>query len=175
MKQYSKRMVIVHWLTLALLITAWFFGDSLAEETDYSKATLAGYITHITVGAAILLLAVMRLIFRSKDGTPPPMGQTAMDKVAKGIHHALYATLFVLPISGVVTLVSGGAGKALLAGNANLLPKKDGYEHVFAHEVHEVLVTVLIVLVVVHVLGAIKHQFIMKDGLMERMKLRRND
>jgi cytochrome b561 len=103
------------------------------------------------------------------------VGQTAMDKVAKSIHHVLYTLLFVLPVSGVVTIVTSDAGKALLAGNANLLPKKDGYEHVFAHEVHEVLVTVLIVLVMVHLLGAIKHQFIMKDGLMERMMLRRKD
>ena len=101
------------------------------------------------------------------------MGQTAMDKVAKGVHHALYTVLFVLPISGVMTVVTSSAGKALLAGNANLLPKEHGYEHVFAHEVHEVLVSVLIGLVVVHLLGAIKHQFISKDGLMERMMLRR--
>jgi cytochrome b561 len=173
MTQYSKRMVIVHWLTLALLITAWYLGDTLADATDDSKATLAGYITHVAVGAAIFLLTVTRLLFRSNDGTPPAVGQTGMDKVAKGIHHILYTLLFVLPVSGMMTLVTSDAGKALLAGNANLLPKKDGYEHVFAHEVHEVLVTVLIVLVGVHLLGAIKHQFIMKDGLMERMMLRR--
>jgi cytochrome b561 len=173
MTQYSKRMVIVHWLTLALLVAAWFLGDDLAEATDASKATLAGYIIHAAVGAAVLLLTVTRLFFRSKDGTPPAMGQTALDKVAKGIHHALYTVLFLLPISGVMTVITSSAGKALLAGNANLLPKEHGYEHVFAHEVHEQLVTVLIVLVVIHLLGAIKHQFITKDGLMERMMLRR--
>jgi cytochrome b561 len=173
MTQYSKRMVIVHWLTLALLIAAWFLGDSLAEATDESKATLAGYIVHSAVGAAILLLTVTRLLFRSKDGTPPAMGQMAMDKLAKSIHHILYTVLFVLPVSGVVTIVTSDTGKALLAGDANLLPKEHGYEHVFAHEVHEVLVTALIVLVAVHLLGAVKHQFIMKDGLMERMMLRR--
>jgi cytochrome b561 len=173
MTQYSKRMVIVHWLTLALLIAAWFLGEDLAEATDGSKATLAGYIIHAAVGAAVLLLSVTRLLFRRNDGTPPAMGQTAMDKVAKGVHHALYTVLFVLPISGVMTVATSSAGKALLAGNANLLPKEHGYKHVFAHEVHEVLVTVLIVLVVVHLLGAIKHQFITKDGLMDRMMLRR--
>lgn len=173
MTQYSTRMVIVHWLTLALLIAAWFLGDTLAEATDESKATLAGYIIHIAVGAAILLLSVTRLFFRNKDGTPPPMGQTLMDKVAKGIHQALYTVLFVLPVSGVVTVITSDTGKALLAGDANLLPKEHGYRHVFAHEVHEQLVTVLIVLVAVHLLGAIKHHFIMKDGLMDRMSLRR--
>jgi len=175
MTQYSKRMVIIHWLTLALLIAAWLLGENLAEATDDNKATLAGYIVHLLAGGAILLLTVTRLISRSKDGTPPAMGQTLMDKVAKGIHHALYTVLFVLPISGVLTVITSDAGKALLAGDVNLLPKKDGYEHVFAHEVHEVLVTVLIALVVVHLLGAIKHQFIMKDGLMKRMSLRRTN
>ncbi len=175
MKQYSKRMVIVHWLTLALLLAGWFFGDQLAEATDESKATLAGYIVHILIGMTILIVTVSRLMFRSKDGTPPPIGVSAIDKIAKGIHHLLYTLLFLLPVSGFVTVVTSDAGKALLAGDASLLPKEDGYEHVFAHEVHEVLVNVLIAVVLVHLLGAIKHQFIAKDGLMERMSLRRKD
>lgn len=175
MKQYSKRMVIVHWLTLALLIAAWLLGEELAEATDESKATLAGYIAHMLVGGTILLLTATRLIFRSKDGTPPAAGNTPMDKMAKGIHHLLYTLLVLLPVSGMVTVITSDAGKALLAGDAALLPKEDGFEHVFAHEVHEVLVTVLIVVVVVHLLGALKHQFIAKDGLMDRMSLRRKD
>jgi cytochrome b561 len=175
MTQYSKRMVIAHWLTLALLLAAWFLGDALAEATDESKATLAGYVAHASLGVAILLLTAARLMFRRKDGTPPAVGQALMDKVATAIHHALYTVLFILPVSGVMTIVNSDAGKALLAGDANLLPKEDGYEHVLAHEVHEVLVTALIVLVLVHVLGAIKHQFILKDGLMSRMTLRKPD
>jgi cytochrome b561 len=175
MTQYSKRMVIVHWLTLALAVAAWFLGDELAEATDESKATLAGYIVHMLVGSTVLLLTLIRLFFRSKDGTPPAIGKSALDKVAKALHRILYLVLFVLPVSGVVTVITSDAGKALLAGDANLLPKKDGYEHVFAHEVHETLVTVLIVLVAVHLLGAIKHQFISKNGLMSRMSLRRKD
>jgi len=171
MTQYSKRMVIIHWLTLALLIAAWLLGDELDEARHEAGATLAGYVIHSLVGGTILLLTVARLLFRRKDGTPAPVGTGLMDKVATGIHHALYAMLFLLPLSGVLTVINSDVGKALMAGDATLLPKK--FTGVFAHEVHEVLVTVLIVLVVVHVLGAIKHQFIMKDGLMERMMLRR--
>ena len=174
MKQYSKRMVIVHWLTLALLITAWYLGDSLADATDDSTATLAGYIVHASVGGVILLLALSQLYFRRKDGTPPMLADTPLYQVvAKSVHKFAYTVLILLPVTGVAIIVTSKVGQALMTGNANLLPKKDGYEHVFAHEVHEMLVTVLIVLVVVHLLGAIKHQFIMKDGLMERMMLRR--
>lgn len=173
MTQYSKRMVMVHWLTLAVLVAAWLLGDGLAEATDEGKATIAGYLVHMAVGGAVLLLTVARLLFRRRDGVPAPMGNGPADKLATGIQHLMYLVLFLLPISGVITVIGGGAGKALLAGDAALLPNEEGYEHVFAAEVHEVLVSALIVLVVVHLLGALKHQFVMKDGLMERMSLRR--
>ncbi|MEQ1527391.1 MAG: cytochrome b/b6 domain-containing protein [Gallionella sp.] len=175
MIQYSKRMVMAHWLTLAMLVAAWFLGEELAESTDESKATIAGYLFHILAGGTVLLLTVSRFIFRSKDGVPPALGQSLMDKVAKGAHHLLYTLLIVLPVSGMITVLTSDAIKGLTAGDANLLPKEEGYEHVFAHEVHEVLVTVLIVVVAFHILGAIKHQFIDKDSLMQRMMLRRKD
>ncbi|MGC2049707.1 MAG: cytochrome b/b6 domain-containing protein [Gallionella sp.] len=175
MTQYSKRIVIVHWLTLALLIASWYLGEDLAEATDASKATLAGYIVHIAVGGVVLLLTLFRFNFRRNDGIPAPVGDTAMDRLANGVHYLLYTLLLVLPVSGVVILLTSKAGPALLAFDANMLPKEHGYRGVFAHEVHEQMFNVLIVLVVIHILGAIKHQYITKDGLMERMMLRRKD
>jgi cytochrome b561 len=175
MSQYSRRMVIVHWLTLAFLIAAWYLGDSLGDATDDSKATLAGYIVHIAVGGTVLMLTIFRLYFRRKDGIPAPIGDSGLDKLAKGVHYLLYAVLFVLPLSGLAILLTSKAGPALLAGDVNMLPKEHGYRGVFAHEVHEQLVNVLIALAVLHILGAIKHQFITKDGLMERMMLRRKN
>lgn len=171
MTQYSNRMVIVHWLTLALLVAAWFLGEELDEARHELGATIAGYIVHALVGGAVLLFTLARLYFRSKDGTPLPVGQSLMDKVAKGVHHGLYAVLVLLPVSGMMTVLNSDVGKALMSGDASLLPKK--FTGVAPHEVHEILVTVLIVLAAVHVLGALKHQFIAKDGLMERMSLRR--
>ena len=171
MKQYSKRMVIVHWLTLALLVAAWFLGESLSDARHQGSATLTGYLVHDLVGGTILLLALARLYFRRKDGTPPPMGDTPMDKVAKGIQHLIYLVLLLLPLSGMMTTLTSKVSNALLAWDATLLPAK--FTGVPAHEVHEVLVNVLIALVVVHILGAVKHQFIMKDGLMQRMSLRK--
>lgn len=169
MTQYSNRMVIVHWLSLALLIAAWFLGENLDEARHEGGATISGYIAHALVGGVVLLLTLARLYFRRKDGVPPPMGNTLIDKVATGIHSALYIVLLLLTVSGMVIMVTSDVGKALLTGDAALLPAK--FSGVFAHELHEVLVTALIVLVVVHALGALKHQFIMKDGLMSRMWL----
>lgn len=173
MTQYSRRVAIIHWLTMVVVVIAWLLGHNLAGATDESRATLLGYLAHAIVGFSILLLTIVRLFFRINDGAPPAVGQTLMDKVSKVIHFALYAMLFIVPVSGMVTIITSDTGKALLSGDAELLPKEDGYKDVFAHEVHEMLVTALIVLVVLHLMGVIKHQFIMKDGLVKRMLPRR--
>jgi len=173
MKQYSKRMVIAHWLTLALLVVAWFLGDALDEARHAGDATLVAYIIHALLGDAVLLLTVLRLYFRRKDGTPAPLGTSTMDKIATGIHHLLYTLLIMIPLSGLITVFSSPIWKALSAWDVTQLPKK--FVGVPAHEVHGVLVSVLIVIVVVHILGAIKHQFVLKDGLMSRMSLRKPD
>ncbi len=173
MKQYSKRMVIIHWLTLVLVIVAWYLGDGLDEARNEKNAKLIGYFAHLMVGGTVLLLTILRLNFRSIDGTPPPVGQSLMDMVAKGIHHVLYALLCLLPASGFMIILTSSVGVALMSGDASLLPAEYTGPGIVPHTVHEVLVKVLMVVVAVHILGAIKHQFFMKDGLMKRMSLSR--
>ena len=106
MTQYSKRMVIVHWLTLGLLIAAWLLGDAVNEARKEEGATLLGYVVHGLVGGAVLLFTLARLYFRNKDSVPPPLGDTLMDKAAKGIHHALYAALILVPASGAMQIAT---------------------------------------------------------------------
>ena len=170
MEKYSKRIIIIHWLTLALLVAAWFLGDSLDDARHEGGATIAGYMVHSLVGGVVLLLTLLRLAFRRTDGIPLALGDTPLDKVAKGVHHLLYILLILLPLSGIMQVLTSNVGKALMAGDASLLPKK--FEGVPAHGVHEILVNVLIAVVVVHVLGALKHQFVTKDSIMSRMSLR---
>lgn len=173
MVPYSKRMVIIHWLTLVLLIVAWYLGDALIDARIEKNATLIGYFAHALMGGAILLLTILRLTFRGVDGTPPPVGNSVMDIVARGVHHGLYVLLILLSITGFMTLLTSTVGMALVTNTAILLPAEYTGPSVIPHTVHEILVTVMMVVVLVHILGAIKHQFIMKDGLMRRMSLRR--
>jgi len=173
MTQYSKRMVIVHWLTLALLITAYFLGETAHDARHDGGAEINDYLLHIMMGSSVLILTLGRLMARKIDGVPPAIGDTPMDKLAKGIHHVLYTLLILLPFSGSMQVLTSDVGKALWADDAAMLPEK--FDGVIAHEVHEILVTVLIVVVALHILGALKHQFIMKDGLMTRMSLRKKN
>lgn len=173
MKKYTSRIILIHWLTLALLVVAWLLGDEVNEARHEGAATLSAYLYHILAGGLVLVLTLARVLFRAKDGVPPPLGDTPMDKVAKAIHGLLYGVLILLPVSGMLQTIQSGIGRAITSGDATLLPAK--FTGIEAHEVHEVLVTVLIVLVVVHVLGALKHQFVLKDNLLDRMSLRNKE
>ncbi len=168
MTQYSKGVVIAHWITLVLLIAAYFLGE-IAHDMRKADggATIGIYVTHGLAGAAVVLLTLLRLFCRKTQGVPAPIGTGLMDKIATGVHYALYAVLLMLPFSGMMQVVNSDVINAIMAGDPSLLPKK--FTGVAAHEVHEVLVKVLMLLVGVHVLGALKHQFVMKDGLLNRM------
>lgn len=167
MNQYSKGVVIAHWLTLLLLIAAYFLGEEAHDMRKEGGATIGIYLAHSLAGGAVVVLTLLRLMFRKVNGVPAPVGTGMMDKVATGVHYALYAVLFLLPVSGMMQVLNSDVGKAMLAGDAALLPQK--FTGVAAHVIHENLVVVLMVLVGIHVLGALKHQFVMKDGLLKRM------
>jgi len=172
-KQYSKRMVIAHWLTLLLVFVAWYLGDGVAKARHAEGATLVAYFSHALIGISVLFLTILRLTFRNVDGTPPLVSQALMDWLAKGVHHLLYALLLLMPVVGFMTFLTSSVGLALLSGDTILLPKEYTGAALIPRTTHEILMYGLIVVVVVHIAGVIKHQFIMKDGIMERMSLRR--
>lgn len=172
---YSKRMVKMHWLTLVLVVVAWYLGDTLVDERNEKSATMAGYLAHALVGGTVMVATTLRMIYRSVDSMPQQVSNSLMDMLAKGIHHALYVLLMLMPLTGFMTLLTSEVGDALVTVNAKLLPEKFTGPSLISHVSHDILMTVLMVVVAIHMMGVVWHQFIMKDGLMKRMSLRRKD
>jgi cytochrome b561 len=172
---YSRRMVIAHWLTLMLLLAAWYLGEMLVDARMEKTAPLIGYFAHALLGGAILLLTAMRLIFRSVDGAPPPVNNSLLEMVGRGVHYGLYILLVLLSVSGFMVVLTSSVGVALVTGGAIVLPDEYTGPGAIPHLVHEILVKVGIAAVALHVLGASRHQFIVRDGLMRRMSLRRKE
>jgi cytochrome b561 len=78
--------------------------------------------------------------------------------------------LFALPLTGWMTSSSDGHPVSWfgLFHLPDLVMPSESLEDIL-HEVHEALATGLLVLAGVHVLAALKHQFVDRDGLMARM------
>jgi len=153
---YSTLQITLHWLIAALVAFQLIFGEAMtnvrdaAEEgTTPSNVDFAVSIGHYWFGIAILALVLVRLGVRLTQGVPPrPLTTpTWMDWAAKLVHWAFYAMLFAMPVLGLLTVyVSDSFG-----------------------DIHKLGKPVFIVLIVVHILAALFHQFIKRDGTLRRM------
>lgn len=170
MKQYSKRTSILHWLVFLLVIAAFILGDFLAESENTAQK-LSLLPVHFLTGDLILLLVLVRIYFRKKDGEPAPANANPLlNKLATATHGLLNISLIAVAITGMVTVAASGVIEALKKSDPNLLPD---FEKVGAREVHELFVGIMLLLVAFHVVAALYHQFIVKDNLMRRIMIKR--
>lgn len=171
MKQYSKRLAAIHWLTLILFIAAFYLGHEL-DETKAAAAKMALYPYHFIIGDFVLILTLIRTYFLRKDGKPAPIqgGSPIANKVATGLHHLLYVLLIALPISGMVMINTTGLVEALKAHNVSQLPDLEKFA---VHEVHAAIIAIILLTIALHVVAALYHQFVLKDNQIRRMAIKR--
>lgn len=170
MKQYSKRTAIMHWAIFVLVIVAFYFGHELDESKD-AAAKLSMYPVHFLVGDLVLLLTLVRIYFRKKDGEPAPANANPLlNKVAALTHALTNLTVIAVVVTGMITAATSGVVEALKAGDPALIPD---FHKVDAKEVHELFIGIMLLLVVFHVAAALYHQFIVKDNLLRRIMIKR--
>ncbi|MBU1424354.1 MAG: cytochrome b/b6 domain-containing protein [Gammaproteobacteria bacterium] len=170
MKQYSKRTSILHWLIFLLVVAAFFLGHYLADlENTPEKLSLLP--VHFLIGDTILVLTLLRIYFRKKDGEPAPANANPLlNKIAAATHSLLNLSLIAAAIAGIATVATSGVIEVLKKGDPSLLPD---FEKVGAREVHEIFIGVMLLLLVFHVVAALYHQFIVRDNLMHRIRIKR--
>ena len=170
MKQYSKRTSILHWLIFLLVVAAFFLGHFLADDANPAQK-LSLLPVHFLTGDLILILVLVRIYFRKKDGEPAPANANPLlNKLATATHGLLNISLIVVEITGVVTDAASGVIEAIKKSDPSLLPD---FEKVGAREVHEILISVMLLLLAFHVVATLYHQFVVKDNLMRRIVIKR--
>ncbi|MEQ6289346.1 cytochrome b [Vogesella sp. GCM10023246] len=173
--RYSTAQILLHWLMAALLIGTFLFGNYLADlPLSPAKFHLISY--HKWLGISLLALLLLRVLVRlSKRAPALPAGMSAAARALAHIGHAtLYLLMLLIPLSG--WLMSSAYGFPVVLFGVLPLPDLIAANPALAEQLkaaHGLLNNVLVIVVVAHVLAALKHQFIDKDGLLERMSLRR--
>jgi cytochrome b561 len=168
--RYGSVAQFLHWAIVVLLVVQVTLGK-IAHELPLGLERLVMIARHKSVGITILGLALVRLAWRWIDRPPPPPPMPRWQELAARLNHgALYALLFALPLTG--WLMSSAANRPAswfgLLQLPDFIAPDPGLKELFM-EVHELLVNVLFVLAGLHVAAALKHQFIDRDGLLQRM------
>lgn len=153
---YSRTQIILHWLVFLLIAAQFLFHEPIADAWDRVEEGLAVAFdplvaAHVFGGLLILGLVVWRLYLRFTRGAPalPEKEPAAMKLIARLTHLGLYGLMLLMPISGAVAWFGGVNAAA---------------------EGHEVMKVLLLLLVGLHVAGALYQQFMPKTNIMARMK-----
>ena len=169
--RYSTVSLALHWI-IALGVLAQVLLITAHEKTE---GVLSGQFVmlHKSVGITILVLTLARIGWRlAHPAIPLPGHLPRWERLAARATHVLfYVVLIAMPMTG--WLASSAAGREISwfgLFDWPLLPVGGGRETAGRFmEVHEVVMKGLYVLIALHVLGALKHQFINRDNVLHRM------
>lgn len=169
--RYSLPAIALHWLMALGLVAAMGVGW-YASELPLSPQRLKLINWHKWAGVALLLLAVLRLFWRATHRPPPDSPMPAWQaRAAHGLHALLYGLMLVIPLMGWAH--SNAAGFPVVWFGVLPLPDLVGTDKALAETlkgVHKLLAWGLGVLVLAHLAAALKHQFVDRDGLLDRMR-----
>jgi cytochrome b561/polyisoprenoid-binding protein YceI len=174
---YGSVTKTFHWLTALLilsLIPLGWYAERLPYETDIELARKAWLFSlHKTLGVTAFFVALGRILWAFGQRKPGLLNaeKKAESFAAETVHWALYGALVIVPLSGWISHAAA-AGFAPIwwpfGQGLPLVPKSTNIEHIFS-AVHWIATKVLILSLVLHIAGALKHHCVDSDATLRRM------
>lgn len=174
---YGSVARTLHWLTALLILTAIPLG-AVANRLPYDTAEALAvkaqlFSLHKTVGVAAFLIGLIRILWALGQTQPAPIHpERKIETLAAAVvHWALYAALVLVPLTGWVHHAATTGFAPILWPFGQGLPFVPQSETVAkaAGSLHWVFTKVLLVVVILHVVGALKHHIVDRDGTLRRM------
>ena len=105
---------------------------------------------HVAGGIAVFLLALLRVALRLGRGAPPPpeTEHPALRFAARAVHIGFYAIILLMPLTGALAWFGGVEASA---------------------SVHRAGMLAIFVLLLLHIVGAVYHHFVLRTDVMRRM------
>lgn len=175
--EYGLVSKTLHWLMAAIILVLIFVGIYMAglpkETAEEKQAAFQLYDLHKSFGVIAFLLIALRLVWMFVSPAPklPSVFAPKERVIVKALQGLLYLLMIVLPLSGV--LMSNAGGHPINVFGLFEMPALIGESKAvggFAHEVHEIMGWAMLVIIVLHTAGAIKHRLKDKGGESDILK-----
>ncbi|HNV89101.1 MAG TPA: cytochrome b [Methylotenera sp.] len=193
--RYTKTAIILHWLIalgiFVMFALGWYMSELPKDApklmsldlfdlgiytwqfTEETTARAFYFNLHKSIGVTLFALILFRVFWRITHRPPAMLASLKAweRKLATGAHHLLYLLMVALPVSGIIMATNSKYGIKwfgidLIQG----LDNKDMRE--IFKEVHEVIGVIILLVIILHIAGALKHQLIDKDETPKRMSLK---
>lgn len=162
---------LLHWvaaIAILLLLGHGWWMTNLAPRAD----RIAHYSGHAALGYDLLALLVLRLLWRWANTVPSlPDGLRRWERMAAhGGHIALYLFMFAASLTGwaLAGMFRVPMNKDMFGVSVPQIVSNRAYHDLFEQS-HTFLSYLLAVLIVVHVVGALRHHFLKHNDVLRRM------
>jgi len=168
--RFTPLQRLLHWLMAACVLAMLFIGVGMVSTIMPKYLTLVSI--HKPLGIAILVLALIRLAVRLRDGAPPLPADLPqpMRLAAQLSHYASYVLMIGMPLLGW-GMLSAAAYPGVFFGGWRLpaiLLQSDGL-HTLLWNAHFYLAFAFFALILLHVAAALFHALIRRDGVFQAM------
>lgn len=170
LESYPTSAKFFHWSIALIILLNLIIGVVLVNFYSLSKQ-LNLFIIHEQFGVTVLMLAILRLIWRLTHRYPSLDGLIARHEIflAKFGHLLLYTLMFAIPICGIFLSQSAGKHPGLLWYHLPTLIERDLDLQEQLLNLHKYLAILLAVIIAGHSIAALKHHFIDKNQILRRM------
>lgn len=171
--RYRTPAIVLHWVIFLLVALAYAMVEFKGYFPKGSASRAAMMTIHEWAGVCVLVLAILRVLWRWGNGVPPAeSGQPAWMRVLSSlVHGLLYLFIFAQPILGLLMLNAGGHTLAIPGLDASL-PSLIGADKALRTDlktVHEWLGNAFYAVIGLHALAALWHHYVLKDNTLRRM------
>lgn len=169
---FSKTAIVLHWLVALGIVGMLGFGLFVgAMESGPDKTAMIQ--VHKSFGVLVGTLALLRLVWRVREGFPGPVpGLPAWEaRAAHRMHLALLVMTIAIPLTGMLKSVS--YARPVHVFGVLVVPKLLEEKSVVFNEIvswlHATLAYALLVALALHIGAALKHHLVDRDATLRRM------
>jgi cytochrome b561 len=180
-RRYNAVAMALHWLVAGLILAN--LALALWFEQLHGLAKIGPTQIHKSIGITVLMLTVLRIGWRLANRPPPlPAAMPIWERAAAhAVHALLYVLMLFLPITGWAMASASALVRVFpitwfglfrwptLQGLANLPPDQMKSAHQYFFALHSNAAWLAVGLIALHVVAALRHQFVIGDRVLWRM------
>lgn len=166
-QRYGSVAIAIHWVSALAILAQLALGFAAASAA--AEGVKTGLLrAHVVLGVFVVALTLFRIGWWLVDRRPAalfglPWWQLLSERVVRVL---VYLLILLLGASGIALLALSGAAPILFAGVAGKLPD---FTRDAPMAAHAAAATALLALAALHILAALYHHFVRRDGLLGRM------
>ena len=169
-KDFHIAQKVIHWLMALIIMLDLFVAQKFGDVMELADR-MESRIDHSQLGLIVTTLFIIRIALRVRFGAPAlPPAMPDWQKTAAHIGHwGLYGLIACLVTTGLLT--ASNADTAIEPFGAFVLSDGMGSEAAFLQirTIHELVTEALIALIALHIVAALYHGLVKRDGVTGRM------